>query len=403
MSDSDVLVEADNVSKKFCRRLKRALWYGLQDLTSELLGHRSNKNALRKDEFWAVDAVSFELKRGECLGLIGPNGAGKSTLLKMLNGLIKPDKGRIAMRGRVGALIELGAGFNPVLTGLENIYVNAAVMGIPKDDVDHRLNAIIEFAEIADFLDMPLQHYSSGMKVRLGFAVAAQLEPDVLIIDEVLAVGDIGFKIKCLNAVNELMRESAVIFVSHSMEFVSQICTRIMVLDSGKAEYHDADVASGIDYYYSKFGMADRHVCGSGSATVSHVKLYGKHQGASNEQILVLGYGDDLVIEMGLLLDSRVIRPAIHVDIQEQGLRHLTDCFSSFCGFEVSPKRYSKIRLELSNLHLNMGLYSITIAVRDLSNGGEVLTRNTGLARFRVKAPYKAHTPFILTGKWSQQ
>src|SRR5210317_1944929 len=173
MSDK-VLIRVENVSKKFCRTLKRSLWYAVKDIAGELFGRNNSESRLRPGEFWAVDNASFELKRGDCLGLIGPNGAGKSTLLKMLNGLIKPDKGRITMRGRVGALIELGAGFNPILTGRENIYVNAAVLGIPKQEVDKKLDAIIEFAEIDDFINTPVQSYSSGMKVRLGFAVAAQ-------------------------------------------------------------------------------------------------------------------------------------------------------------------------------------------------------------------------------------
>ncbi|MBW6513056.1 MAG: ATP-binding cassette domain-containing protein, partial [Desulfuromonadaceae bacterium] len=144
---SDTLITVQNVSKKFCRSLKKSLWYGMQDLGREITGRRhGGEGELRSEEFWAVKDVSFELKRGECLGLIGPNGAGKSTLLKMLNGLIKPDAGRIEMRGRVGALIELGAGFNPVLTGRENVYVNGSVLGFSKDEIDRKLDEIIAFA-----------------------------------------------------------------------------------------------------------------------------------------------------------------------------------------------------------------------------------------------------------------
>jgi lipopolysaccharide transport system ATP-binding protein len=193
----EVLVKVEGVSKKFCRDLKRSLWYGVKDISSELFGAKKN-GQLRPKEFWAVDDVSFELRRGECLGLIGHNGAGKSTLLKMLNGLIKPDKGTITMHGRIGALIELGSGFNPILTGRENIYNNGSVLGFSRKEIDAKFDSIVEFAELSEFIDTPVQNYSSGMKVRLGFAVAAQMEPDVLLIDEVLAVGDIGFSFKCL-------------------------------------------------------------------------------------------------------------------------------------------------------------------------------------------------------------
>ena len=278
-SEDEVLVRVEGVSKKFCRSLKKSLWYGVCDIASELNpfgrtrafansnqslttedtestegntgvnqltdsaeffeGHSQaglqmdsekltsirsanescasgeqigsdsesvliseicgkkmadgrDREGLRDGEFWAVQDVSFELRRGECLGLIGHNGAGKTTLLKMLNGLIKPDAGSITMRGRVGALIALGAGFNPILTGRENIYINGSVLGLTKKEIDAKIDEIIDFAEIREFIDMPVQSYSSGMSVRLGFAVAANLEPDILILDEVLAVGDIN-------------------------------------------------------------------------------------------------------------------------------------------------------------------------------------------------------------------
>lgn len=207
MSD-DVLVKVDNVSKRFCHSLKRSLWYGLQDLGSEIGGHRhgggsglpqSSANVqLRPDEFWAVKDVSFELRRGECLGLIGRNGAGKTTLLKMLNGLIKPDTGRIVMKGNVNALIALGAGFNPILSGRENIYTNASILGLNSAQTGQKLEEIVEFSEIEEFVDSPVQTYSSGMQVRLGFAIATALNPDILILDEVLAVGDQRFRSKCL-------------------------------------------------------------------------------------------------------------------------------------------------------------------------------------------------------------
>src|SRR5688572_17263205 len=220
---ADVLLRVEGVSKKFCRDLKRSLWYGLNDTAADLVG-RSSSNGLRPDEFWALDGVSVELARGECLGLIGRNGAGKTTLLKMLNGLIKPDKGRIEMRGRVGALIALGAGFNPILTGRENIYVNGSVLGLSKREIDAKLEEIIDFAEIREFIDMPVQSYSSGMQVRLGFAVATALNPDVLLLDEVLAVGDASFRNKCYNRIGSLRQRAATIFVSHTMDQVCQVC-----------------------------------------------------------------------------------------------------------------------------------------------------------------------------------
>jgi lipopolysaccharide transport system ATP-binding protein len=229
---SQPLVEAQGVSKKFCRSLKRSLWYGLQDMAREAIGGGLH-DRLRKEEFWAVNDVSFQLRRGECLSLIGHNGAGKTTLLKMLNGLIKPDLGRIVMRGRVGALIALGAGFNPILTGRENIYVNGSILGLSRREIDERLDAIIDFAEIGDFIDTPVQAYSSGMQVRLGFAVSTAMDPDILILDEVLAVGDAAFRAKCYSRIGALLPRTAIIFVSHDMNHVAQISDRAIHLSRG--------------------------------------------------------------------------------------------------------------------------------------------------------------------------
>jgi lipopolysaccharide transport system ATP-binding protein len=257
MSD-DVLVKVDNVSKRFCRSLKRSLWYGMQDLGSELGGRRHGGGSglpqssadvqLRPDEFWAVKDVSFELRRGECLGLIGRNGAGKTTLLKMLNGLIKPDTGRIELKGRTGALIALGAGFNPILTGRENIYTNASIIGLSKAEITGKINNIIDFAEIGEFVDSPVQTYSSGMQVRLGFAIAAELQPDVMILDEVLAVGDSNFKYKCYSAIDKILKHSAVIFVTHDMGHLGRIAQESIVLKKGCAVFK-GEVQIGIRKY----------------------------------------------------------------------------------------------------------------------------------------------------------
>ncbi len=222
----EVLIKVENVSKKFCRDLKKSLWYGVRDLTMELSRQRDSAKAqLRSDEFWAVNNISFEVRRGQCLGLIGPNGSGKTTLLRMLNGLIKPDTGRITMRGRVGALIALGAGFNPVLTGRENVYVAGAVLGLTTEEIDRKYEDIVAFAELAEFMATPVQNYSSGMHVRLGFAVAAQMEPDILLLDEILAVGDARFQIKCINVIRRLQHNgAAIIIVSHNMVNIMRFC-----------------------------------------------------------------------------------------------------------------------------------------------------------------------------------
>ncbi|MCL4144984.1 UNVERIFIED_CONTAM: hypothetical protein GTU68_031669, partial [Idotea baltica] len=229
----EVVISVDGVSKKYCKDLKKSLRYGFTDIVRQTLGQRTQGD-LRKEEFWAVKDVSFTLRRGECLGLIGHNGAGKSTLLKIINGIISPDEGSITIHGRTGALIELGAGFNPILTGRENIFNNGAVLGFSRAELDSKLEEIIEFSEIGEFIDTPVQNYSSGMKVRLGFSVAAHLEPDLLLIDEVLAVGDVGFRIKCYNKIANLLESAAIILVTHSMPQLSKISNSILLIDKGE-------------------------------------------------------------------------------------------------------------------------------------------------------------------------
>ncbi len=399
---SDVLVKAEGVSKKFSKTIKRSMLYGMQDIAQTMLGMLPKTDKLRADEFWAVDDLSFVLRRGECLGLIGPNGSGKSTLLKILNGIISPDKGRVEIKGKVGALIEIGAGFHAMLTGRENIYVNGSILGFTKKEIDKKFDEIVEFAELVEFLDTPVKHYSSGMRVRLGFAIAAQMEPDILLIDEVLAVGDLGFKMKCLNAINEIMRNSAVIFVSHSMPFISRICTVVMVLNNGTVSYHDNNIGEGIDHYQSNFDNAEQQVSGSGKATVSNIRLSsGGHIRLNSKEVPVLNYGDDLTIEMDLRLCSSVKQPDVRVLIWNQELLPVADCFSEFSGFEIAPKKFSKIKLELRKLQLNFGVYSIVIVVVDLSSGERCL-RLDNAAHFQVKTIYAGWAPFLLRGDWSQ-
>jgi lipopolysaccharide transport system ATP-binding protein len=196
------------------------------------------KEKSQTEEFWALRDVSFEIERGDVVGIIGSNGAGKSTLLKILSRITEPTRGRIEIDGRVVSLLEVGTGFHPELTGRENIYLNGAILGMSRSEVRHRFDEIVDFAEIAKFLDTPVKRYSSGMYVRLAFAVAAHLEPDILVVDEVLAVGDAQFQKKCLGKMREVSTKDGrtVLFVTHQMGTVRQLCTRAILLKSGQVE-----------------------------------------------------------------------------------------------------------------------------------------------------------------------
>ena len=381
---SEALITVENVRKKFCRSLKQSLWYGMKDIGREMLSQTGHTDELRSGEFWAVNDASFELRRGECLGLIGRNGAGKTTLLKMLNGLIKPDQGRITMRGRVGALIALGAGFNPILTGRENIYVNASVLGLTKREIDAKIEEIIDFSEIREFIDAPVQSYSSGMQVRLGFAVATVLDPDVLLLDEVLAVGDMGFTIKCLNTVRKMMSRTAVVFVSHSMQFVSQFCTRIVVMEKGAVSCDTSSVGDGIDRYLSHFPI-ERAVAGTGEAVIENVQLKTGNRLWQIDEEAIVSQGD----ELGVFFNVRMLEPRstrYTVAIVDQGQNPIVFLVPSESGDlnrTISPPDSVRVCFEVGKVDLNAGKYSLVISAEDKESQLR-LARLQGVGRFRV-------------------
>lgn len=344
---SDTLIKVENISKKFCRNLKRSLWYGVKDLGFELIGRNNSHKDLRKEEFWALQDISLELKRGDTLGLIGRNGAGKTTLLRMLNGLIKPDGGRIEVRGRMQALIALGAGFNPILTGRENIYVNASVLGIPKAEIDCRFDEIVDFSGIEEFVDTPVQNYSSGMGVRLGFAVAAHMNPDILLVDEVLAVGDEGFQSKCLNKIGELKKKgTAIILVSHNMHTISTFANKAILMNNGKHELFES-VSSGINAYRKLFLNTDdleiQKVC-SGN---DKIKFY---EVDIEKQTYVPGDSFTMILKYDSWVEYRDVEVDLTMYSSNEPGQH----------FQATNKAYNR------EIHLTKGQHELGIQIRDI-------------------------------------
>ena len=254
--NSDPIITVDNLAKKFSTSFRRSLWYGVQDIVRDInLYHQRVapiNSQLRKTEFWGLQEISFSLNRGESLAIIGDNGAGKSTLLKILNGLIKPDAGQVRIRGRVGALIELGIGLDPVLSGRENIYVRAALLGMSKRQVEPLIDPIIDFTGLGDAIHMPVQFYSSGMTARLAYAVAAHLNPDILLVDEVMAVGDLDFQRKCIRHMQGyLAGGGSIILVSHAPYHIQAVCGRGLLLEKGRVVF-GGTATEALDYYFSR-------------------------------------------------------------------------------------------------------------------------------------------------------
>lgn len=371
--DNDILIKVEGVSKKFCKELKTSLKYGVYDLTNEVLG-RSHGTELRQKEFWSVNDVNFELRRGETLGLIGRNGAGKTTLLRMLNGLIKPDKGRIEMRGRVGALIALGAGFNPILSGRENIYVNASVLGLTKNEIESKLDEIVDFAEIGEFIDTPLQNYSSGMQVRLGFAVATALNPDVLLLDEVLAVGDAAFRNKCYNRIGQLCKSAAIVFVSHSMDQVAQVCDIGLFLSRGKPKFYGSLQECILAYEKENSFETGEEVGGfeSVSAPITNVSF-------TLSPIGVL-YGDWMKIQMDVCSDSKIEKVILRIVFYDERQLPFAEWNSDRIGlcFDIEKGR-NKFEVDIGPLLFKKGCYKLGINLND----------NTGLTM--LVWSYKRH------------
>lgn len=390
MNDA-IAISVEHLSKKFCRYLRKSMTYGIQDITKNFFRMSTKSDKLRKDEFWAVDDVSFEVRRGETLGLIGPNGSGKSTVLKMLNGIFLPDRGRIEMRGKAGALIEIGAGFHPMLTGRENIYVNGAILGMSKKELDKKFKDIVEFADIGDFLDTPVKNYSSGMLVRLGFAVAAHCEPDILLVDEVLAVGDMGFRAKCYNRIAELMRTCAVVFVSHNMPAIGRICSKCLVLNNGHTIFQGA-TEEAIQQYLSLFQEQEATTHSSG------VRLIDCAIKAKEENGCYLLAGDE-PLKIDLELDSETnVEPATimlcFLSPSGELIGEWNSWFNEDCLSLYGRQRF---QVSLYPLRLNPGTYRVSLIVTSANRLDPLLWIDGGWT-LRIDGERIGSTPYQIEG-----
>ncbi|MFK8184196.1 MAG: ABC transporter ATP-binding protein [Phormidesmis sp.] len=256
---SNTVVRVENLGKRYkigslkenqsYTALRDILSNGIQNITKRFSSEKILEKNIADEGFWALDNISFKINQGDRVGIIGHNGAGKSTLLKVLSRITEPTKGRIHLKGRVASLLEVGTGFHPELTGRENIYLNGAILGMEKIEIVRKFDEIVAFAEVEKFLDMPVKRYSSGMYVRLAFAVAAHLEPEILIVDEVLAVGDGNFQKKCIGKMEEVSKSGrTILFVSHNMSTVKQLCSRAIVLNKGCIDY-DGTPQKAIEIY----------------------------------------------------------------------------------------------------------------------------------------------------------
>ena len=368
--DPAVIIDVQNVWKIYCRNLKRAMWYGVKDLGTELIGGGKDRplDELRRGEFYAVKDASFQVRQGECVGMIGPNGAGKSTMLKMINGLIRPNSGSISIRGKIGALIELGTGFNPVLSGRENVYVNASILGFKKHEVDKMFDDIVDFAELGHVINDPVKTYSSGMKVRLGFSVAANMRPDLLIMDEVLAVGDVGFRMKCFGHFKKLIENgTAIILVSHAVSMLQRVATRGIVFGNGKI-VHDGDLPTAGTIYDELVNVQREDTTKNPNldekrnydASITDVKLVDESGNSRSD----FETGEDLQLQVRLQCEQPVPGARLIIALASPNLGVLSAVSSLYKNVQLDLERGEHlIQLNVRSNPLLVGPYNFNVSL----------------------------------------
>jgi lipopolysaccharide transport system ATP-binding protein len=327
------------------------------------------------EEFWALKDVSFEIEQGDRVGIIGRNGAGKSTLLKVLSRITEPSRGRIAINGRVASLLEVGTGFHPELTGRENIYLNGAILGMSRVEIKRKFDEIVAFAEVERFLDTPVKRYSSGMYVRLAFAVAAHLEPEILIVDEVLAVGDVHFQKKCLGKMEDVGKEGrTVLFVSHQMSAIEKLCSRAVVLSAGGVKF-DGDTKSAINFYLKdvEAQMKDIKILnlrrsGNGNVRITQFCL----EDVDGNILLSAASGQDLVLAFHYeaKTDRNIKNVSVGFSIHHISGETISILYSDYSGTTFSDiSETGKFRCLIKDFPFSVGRYFV--AVRVLVNGIE--------------------------------
>lgn len=417
---SDWVIKVDGLSKHYrLRHLREGRYVTLRDVITD--GFRralqgSHTGIPAREDFWALSNVSFDVKQGEVVGIIGRNGAGKSTLLKILSRITDPTRGRIHLRGRVASLLEVGTGFHPELTGRENIFLNGAILGMTRLEIRRKFDEIVAFSDVEKFLDTPVKHYSSGMYVRLAFAVAAHLEPEILVVDEVLAVGDAEFQRKCLGKMGEVAHSGrTVLFVSHNMASMQRLCSKCILLDLGKV-IDEGPSAAVIAKYLSdseqRHSVDLRNVSDrSGSGVIRFTSFHLEDVGGG--RIDCVQSGMDFVVVLGF--ECRNAQRPRHVDVGFS--LHLPDTtmlavlYCSYTGriFEVVPST-GEFRCRVRSLPLKSGRYLVgarLVANRDeadwprnLIGGMEVVAgdfHNSGHSGFEGSAP------LLIQGEWDMR
>ena len=422
MSDSDTVISVENLSKSYLigHDGPKESYHSLRDTII-----RHGKSYARKamdmargrqiiqgdsvEEFWALKDVSFEVKRGEVLGIIGRNGAGKSTLLKVLSRITEPTSGRVVLNGRVASLLEVGTGFHPELSGRENIFLNGAILGMSRSEIKAKFDEIVDFAGVEKFLDTPVKRYSSGMYVRLAFAVAAHLEPEILIVDEVLAVGDAEFQKKCLGKMRDVAEGGrTVLFVSHNFQAIRQLCSRSCILRTGELTFI-GEIHAAIESYFGNLSspsteeVTESSNSGNLPFNVSKIEIL-----QDGKKVVSPIGGLETIFRIHYVAEKDNDAVSFYFSIYSVDGSAITSlqsdsagaCIDSFSGAHW-------VDCKISILPLNIGSYRISVAVSDAN--GEILVHISDIATFNVASSndllngrvLDSKFPLLLPQKWS--
>jgi len=417
---SDTVIQVENLGKKYIIghqregnvryvALRDVITDGVKSLSYGLRHPRKPRPTPHREEFWALKDVSFEVKRGEVVGIIGRNGAGKSTLLKILSRITEPTTGRVRLRGRVASLLEVGTGFHPELTGRENIFLNGAILGMSRTEINRKFDEIVEFAEVSRFLDTPVKRYSSGMYVRLAFAVAAHLEPEILVVDEVLAVGDAAFQKKCLGKMGDVAKQEGktILFVSHNLNSISQLTTECIFLREGRL------VSQG-----SSEKVISKYLADLSKKTFENSNIFEKQAELldQNKEIEFTRLSlendqsaDKILVSVEYIVRIRV-RSVIAIRIESfQGI-----ILATIRDTDLQPERFEKTPgvylafLSFSTSFLLPGVYSLTFSMADMVSKRyefleKILTFEVIRSEFDLTPGWTREGFFTLTPAWKIQ
>jgi lipopolysaccharide transport system ATP-binding protein len=380
----DLIADRLQMPRRWIRSLNTTGSTHIHDKGSHSYYKRTEAPSLSEEAFWALSDVHFEIKAGEVIGIIGPNGAGKSTLLKILSRITEPSVGRVRIKGRVASLLEVGTGFHPELSGRENIYLNGAILGMTRDEIKRKFDEIVAFAEVEKFLDTPVKRYSSGMYVRLAFAVAAHLEPEILIVDEVLAVGDAQFQKKCLSKMGDIAARQSrtVLFVSHNMVAVQSLCRRTICLNQGSIKF-DGPTAQAVTTYLSEtFEQGAEQLwrdieTAPGNEIVRIARVSILTNSSEDDSTITMKTPFSIITEYWARKAGHVFHITYHL-INEQGIVVFTTWSRTMPHAEG---RYRSV-CDVPGGLLNSGLYYLRLFI--VEDGARVTFEKDGLVSFQV-------------------